>query len=46
MRQLHDLPNSVVAGVCSGYATKTDCDAVLVPAVERALQPHERVRLY
>ena len=46
IKQLHDFPGEVVAVVCSGYVTKMDYDAVLVPAVERALKVHDRVRLY
>ena len=44
--QLHDFPGDVVAVVGSGHVTKADYDTVLVPAVERALKAHDRVRFY
>jgi len=46
IEQLTDFPGSVVAFVCSGRVTKADYDAVLVPAVAKALQTHDKVRLY
>ena len=46
MKQLHDFPGDVVAVVGAGHVTRADYDTVLIPAVERALKAHDRVRLY
>jgi hypothetical protein len=43
---LKDLPGSVVALSASGQVTKADYEKVVVPAVERALSRHDKVRLY
>ena len=43
---LKDFPENVVAFVCHGHVTKNDYATVLVPAVEKALSRHEKVRLY
>ncbi len=46
IEQLTDFPSNVVAFVCKGRVTKSDYDAVLVPAVLNALRTHDKVRLY
>ena len=46
IEHLTDFPDNVVAVVCKGRVTKRDYDAVLVPAVEKALAKHKKVRLY
>ena len=38
IEQLTDFPSNVVAFVCKGRVTKSDYDAVLVPAVLNALE--------
>lgn len=43
---LKGFPSNVVALSASGEVTKTDYEKVVVPAVERALDQHEAVRLY
>lgn len=46
IEQLTGFPENVVAVVCKGRVTRADYDAVLLPAVRRALQRHDKVRLY
>jgi len=46
IEQLKNFPQNVLAFVCHGRVTKADYDAVLVPAVMKALERNERVRLY
>ena len=46
IRQLTDFPDNTVAFVCEGRVSKADYDAVLVPAVLKALRGHDKVRLY
>ncbi|MGO4872940.1 MAG: STAS/SEC14 domain-containing protein [Roseiarcus sp.] len=46
IEQLTNFPDDVLAFVCKGRVTKADYDSVLVPTVEKALQKHERLRLY
>lgn len=43
---LPNFPDHVVAIVCRGRITKADYDSVLVPAVEAALEKHEKIRIY
>lgn len=43
---LADFPERVVAFACHGHVTRADYEAILVPAVERALGRHEKLRLY
>lgn len=43
---LKDFPADAVAVRCSGFVSKADYDQVLVPAVERALEAGDRIRLY
>lgn len=42
---LKGFPDNVVAVSVHGEVTRKDYDTVLVPAVEKALQAHEKVRL-
>lgn len=42
---LKGFPDNVVAIVCRGRVTRNDYDTVLVPAVEKALQSSDKVRL-
>ncbi len=46
IESLPNFPEHVLAFVCRGRVTKADYDAVLVPAVVRALERHQKVRLY
>ena len=46
IENLPDFPERVLAFVCKGRVTKADYDLVLVPAVMRALDRHQTVRLY
>ena len=43
---LEGFPDNVVAAACRGQITKNDYDTVLVPAVEKALKTHDKVRFY
>ncbi len=43
---LKDFPGNVVALSASGQVTRDDYQKVVVPAVEKALGQHEKVRLY
>ncbi len=43
---LKDYPANVVALSASGQVTKADYEKIVIPAVERALAQHEKVRLY
>lgn len=43
---LKGFPENVLAVRGKGRITKTDYDTVLVPAIEKALKVHEKVRLY
>lgn len=43
---LKDFPGNVVALSASGKVTKEDYEKVVVPAVERALAKHDKIRLY
>jgi len=42
---LKGFPDNVVALACHGHVTREDYDKVLVPAVEKALQSNDKVRL-
>lgn len=44
--QLTDFPENVVAFCCTGRVTKADYDSVVVPAVQKVLQKHEKARVY
>ncbi len=43
---LKDFPANVVALSASGQVTRADYEKIVIPAVERALAQHEKVRLY
>lgn len=43
---LNGYPGNVLAFVCHGQVTRQDYDDVLIPAVAKALDEHEQVRLY
>ncbi|MBV9861709.1 MAG: STAS/SEC14 domain-containing protein [Alphaproteobacteria bacterium] len=43
---IEGLPDNVVGIVATGRVTNRDCDEVLMPAMARSLQQHERLRLY
>lgn len=42
---LKGFPSNVVAIACHGEVTKKDYDDVLIPAVEKALQTHDKIRM-
>jgi SpoIIAA-like len=42
---LAGFPDQIIAVSCSGHVTKSDYERVLIPAVEAALQRHDKVRL-
>jgi len=46
IESLKDLPGNVVAFQCRGHVTRQDYETVLVPAVNSALQQHEKLRLF
>ena len=43
---IEGLPDNVVGLVAKGRVTKKDCAEVLVPAIDKALEWHHRLRLY
>lgn len=43
---LDGFPPRVLAFVCHGEVTSQDYDTVLIPAVEKALQENDKIRLY
>lgn len=43
---LKDFPDTVAAFACHGEVTQRDYATVLVPAVEKALKEHDKVRIY
>jgi hypothetical protein len=43
---LQGFPDNTLAFACHGHVTKADYEQVLVPAVEKALKEHDKVRLY
>ena len=43
--RITDLPSNVVGIVAKGKLTKDDYEKVLIPAVDQALQDHEKIRL-
>lgn len=46
IEQLTGFPENILAFACHGHVTRPEYEGVLIPAVERALQQHEKVRLY
>ena len=43
---LDGFPDNVVAVACKGHVMRDDYETTLIPRVERALEHHEKVRLY
>jgi hypothetical protein len=43
---LTSFPDNVLGFICHGQVTKQDYDTVLIPAVAKALEEHDKVRLY
>jgi hypothetical protein len=43
---LSGFPDNILAFVCHGKVTKADYDTVIIPAAEKALKAHEKIRLY
>src|SRR5260221_10396993 len=43
---IEGLPDDVVGILATGKVTKKDCDRVLVPALQRTLLRHDKIRLY
>lgn len=46
IEQLRDFPEGILAFACRGHVTRQEYSEVLIPTVERALQQHEKIRLY
>jgi hypothetical protein len=46
IEHLSNFPANVLAFRCTGRVTKAEYDSVLIPAVEKALETHKKVRLY
>ncbi len=40
------FPIQIVAFTCKGHVTSSDYDNVLIPAAQRALKGHKKIRLY
>jgi len=43
---IEGLPDDVVGIIATGKVTRNDCDRVLVPAVQKTLSRHDKIRLY
>ena len=43
---LKDFPDGILALVCKGHVTKLDYQTILMPAVEKALEEHRKMRIY
>jgi hypothetical protein len=46
IQHLSELPGHVVGLICTGRIAQVDYETVMLPAIEAALQRHEKVRLY
>jgi hypothetical protein len=46
IERLENFPGNVLAFVCHGHVSQRDYATVLIPAVEKALEKHAKVRLY
>ncbi len=46
IEHLKTFPGNVLAFVCHGHVSRLDYATVLIPAVDKALQTNEKVRLY
>lgn len=40
------MPDNVVACAAKGHVTKADYEAAIIPAIERALKAHKKIRCY
>jgi len=43
---IEGLSDDVVGILATGRVTKSECDRVLIPAVQKTLSRHEKIRLY
>ncbi len=43
---IEGLPDDVVGILATGKVTKKDCDRVFIPAVQKTLSRHDKIRLY
>ncbi len=43
---IEGLPDDIVGIVATGKVTKKDCDRVFIPAVQKTLSRHDKIRLY
>jgi hypothetical protein len=43
---LRDFPDNIIAVACKGHVTRNDYETVLVPIVEKAIERHDKIRLY
>jgi hypothetical protein len=43
---LGNFPENVIAFACKGHVTRADYETILIPAVEKALGRHDKIRLY
>ena len=46
IEQLTNFPDNVLAFLCKGHVSKQDYESVLVPAVTKALQTQDKLRIY
>jgi SpoIIAA-like len=46
IEQLADFPDTILAFICHGHVTKADYETVIIPAAEKAMKAHAKVRLY
>jgi hypothetical protein len=46
MELIEGLPNKVVGVLVKGRVTKQECRDVLIPAMEKSLKRHDKIRLY
>lgn len=46
IEQLENFPDDVAAFMCSGHVSRKDYETVLIPAVEKMLKTHDKLRLY
>lgn len=43
---LAGFPDDVAAFACHGHVTKSDYESVLIPAINKKLESHDKVRIY
>jgi SpoIIAA-like len=46
IKLLTGFPDNVLAVACEGHVTRQDYQDVLIPAIEAALQRHQKLRIY